>query len=269
MESFNIKEITAFIRDNISNELTVKQVAEHFNYSISHFSRKFKEATNFSAAEFISALKVESSIKVLGKNTTVLKAQLDSGFLSSGTFSNLFNRFTGLSPKQYQKKMDHLFDGLKKHELKEEEGAINYPPMSFKKYSEYKYVVHIVAPENFKGIIFVGLFDKPLSNRLPIRGRALTKSRSCAFDDDVPAGNYYLLVCAMERQINPLKYFVLDDCLRYVKREPIAFPLEKNQEYTLALRKIVPEDPPITINLPKLLKEGLEKRFFSKNSKKR
>jgi hypothetical protein len=101
-----------------------------------------------------------------------------------------------------------------------------------------------------------------------VRGRALTKSRTCSFDDDLPPGNYYLLVCAIESQLNPLKYFILDDCLRYVKHEPVAFPLTHSLEFTAALRKIVPEDPPITINLPKLLKEGLERKFFQ-NSKKR
>jgi AraC-like DNA-binding protein len=128
MGGFNIHEITAYIRDNISSELTVEQAAKHFNCSLSHFSREFKKAARFSAAEFISALKVEHSIKVLGNNATVLKAQLEGGFLSSGTFSNLFNRCTGLSPKQYQKKMSTLFDELKKHEQKEEAGAISYPP---------------------------------------------------------------------------------------------------------------------------------------------
>jgi AraC-like DNA-binding protein len=269
MDKFNIKKITTYIRNNISNELTVEQAAEHFNYSFSHFSREFKKATGFSAAEFISALKIEYSIRVLGKNSTILKAQLNSGYLSSGTFSNFFNRFTGLSPKQYQKNINHLFEGLKTHEQKEEEGAINYPPIPFKKFSENKCFVHVKSPEDFKGIIFVGLFDKPLSNRLPVRGRALTKSRTCAFDDDVPPGDYYLLVCAIERQVNPLKYFVLDDCLRDVRHEPVVFPLKNTLECTLTLRKIVPEDPPITINLPKLLKEGLEKRFFRKNSKVR
>jgi hypothetical protein len=76
------------------------------------------------------------------------------------------------------------------------------------------------------------------------------------------------LVCAIERQLNPLKYFVLDDCLRDVKYEPLQFPLKNTLEYTMTLRKITPEDPPITINLPKLLKEGLEKRFFSKIARK-
>jgi AraC-like DNA-binding protein len=269
MNDSTIKEITAFIRKNISNELTVKQVAEHFNYSISHFSREFKKTMRVSAAEYISALKIERSIRILGKNTTVLKAQLDSGFLSAGTFSNFFNRSTGLSPKQYQKEMENLYGDLKKHERQEDDGVVNYPPFPPRAFSENKCIVHIIAPEGFKGMIFAGLFDKPLSNRPPIRGRAFSTARVCTFDDDVPPGKYYLLVCAIEQQKNPLNYFMLDDCLRDGSREPIEFPLNRTREYTLTLRKIEPDDPPITVNLPKLLKEGLEKRFFLKKSKKR
>jgi AraC-like DNA-binding protein len=244
----------------------VEETAEHFGRSPSRFSREFKKAARFSAAEFISALKIEQGIKVLGKNSTVLKAQLESGHLSSGTFSVFFSRFTGLSPKQYQKKMNPLFLDLKNHEDKGEAGSVSYPPIPLKKNSPRRCVVRLRAPENFRGIIFVGLFDKPLSNRLPLRGRALTSSRTCAFDDDLPPGDYYLLVCAIERQRSPLKYFILDDCLREVKRDPVQFPLESSEEYTLTLRKALPEDPPITINLPKLLKEGLERRFFPKKS---
>ena len=268
MERFDIKEITTYIRNNISNELTVEQVSEHFNYSISHFSREFKKATNFTANEFISSLKIEHSIDILGRNSSVLKTQLESGFLSSGTFSAFFNRYTGFSPKQYQKEMNTLFDRLKSHEKKEDEKAIKYPPVSFKKNSIHKCIINVDAPDNFKGIIFVGLFDKPLSNRPPVRGRAMTKSRKCSFADDVPKGNYYILICAIEHHKNPLKYFILDDSLRYVGHDPIVFPLQSTLHFTFPLRKIVPEDPPITINLPKLLKEGLEKRYFSQKTAK-
>ena len=264
MERFNITEVTSYIRNNISNELTVEKTAEHFHYSLSHFSREFKKAVDFTASEFISALKIEHSIKALGKNSSVLYAQLKSSYLSSGTFSNRFKNLTGLPPKQFQKKMNFLFDTLKRHEQKDEDGSINYPPLAFKKFSENKCIIHIEAPDDFKGIIFVGLFDKPLSARLPVRGRALIRSRSCSFDDDIQSGKYFLLICAIERQLNPLKYYFLDDCLRHVKHDPVEFPLKKTLEFTLALRKMVPEDPPITINLPKLLKEGLEKKFFKK-----
>jgi hypothetical protein len=92
-------------------------------------------------------------------------------------------------------------------------------------------------------------------------GKALVKSRTCEFEDALPPGKYYLLACAIEGKFNPLNYFFLDNALRDVRREPVEFPLGSTREITLTLRKIEPDDPPITINLPKLLKEGLEKRF--------
>ncbi|MDR2785504.1 MAG: helix-turn-helix domain-containing protein, partial [Treponema sp.] len=135
------------------------------------------------------------------KKTKVLDAQLDTGYSSSGTFSKFFSRFTGLSPKQFQTEMKGLYTGLKKHEEKEEEGAIHYPPLSKNCNTKYKCYTHIIAPENFNGIIFVGLFDKPLSNKPPIIGKAMVKSRICAFEDTVSPGNYYVLVCAIEYSV--------------------------------------------------------------------
>jgi hypothetical protein len=158
--------------------------------------------------------------------------------------------------------MDGLYSELKVHEEKEEEGAIHYPPLPEKIVSDHKCIVHIVAPASFRGMIFVGLFDQPISNRPPIVGKALAKSRTCIFDDALKPGKYYLLVCAIEKQVNPLHYFLLDNCLRDVRREPIEFPLASTQEFSLTLRKIEPDDPPITINLPKLLKGRIGTPFF-------
>jgi AraC-like DNA-binding protein len=209
MKNIDIKEVAAYIRKNISNDIKVETAAKYFGYSISHFSREFKKYMHISASEYISALKIEQSIKYLAnKKTKVLNAQLDAGYSSSGTFSKLFSRFTGLSPKQFQTEMRGLYAGLKKHEEKEEEGAVHYPPLPRTCNTKYKCYVHIIAPENFRGIIFAGLFDKPLSNRPPVIGKALVKSRVCAFEDTAPPGNYYVMVCSIERQLNPLNYFI-------------------------------------------------------------
>jgi AraC-like DNA-binding protein len=269
MKGIDIKEITAYIRKNISHELKVEHIAEHFGYSLSHFSREFKKEMFMSASEYISALKIEQSIQNLGNKETVLKAQMETGHLSSGTFSNFFSRFTGLSPKQFQTEMGGLYNKILTHVEKDEEGSIHYPPLPQKLTSSHKCIVHIKAPAHFKGIIFVGLFEKPVSTQLPVMGKALVHSRTCMFEDALPPGNYYILVCAIRHLLNPLNYFLLDNALRHVRKEPIPFPLTSTHEFTLALRKIEPDDPPITINLPKLLKEGLERQFFSKNSKKR
>jgi AraC-like DNA-binding protein len=39
MKNIDIKEVTAYIRENISHALKVETVGKHFGYSISHFSR--------------------------------------------------------------------------------------------------------------------------------------------------------------------------------------------------------------------------------------
>ncbi|MDR2095893.1 MAG: AraC family transcriptional regulator [Treponema sp.] len=67
MKNINIKEVTAYIRDNISKDIKVGTVAKHFGYSISHFSREFKKDMRVSASEYISALKIEQSIKSLAE----------------------------------------------------------------------------------------------------------------------------------------------------------------------------------------------------------
>jgi AraC-like DNA-binding protein len=235
----------------------VRQAADHFGYSLSHFSREFKKAMLFSASEYISAMKIEQSIKDLGKKDTVLKAQLAAGYLSSGTFSNLFTRSTGLSPKQFQTEIDSLYAKLRAREERGEEGSFRSLPTPEHPASAYNCTVRITAPGAFRGIIFVGLFDKFLPNRKPIIGKALVQSRSCEFDDTVPPGDYYFLVCAIERKPDPIDYFFLHAALRDGSREPVRFPLESDREIHFTLREAKTEDPPITINLPKLYIDGL------------
>jgi AraC-like DNA-binding protein len=260
MKDISIQEVTAYIRSNIAKDLKVGQVAEHFGYSLSHFSREFKRELLCSASEYISAMKIEQSIKNLGKKDSVLKAQLAAGYLSSGTFSNFFTRFTGLSPKQFQTGIDSLYATLKAREEQGVEGSFYSLPENQTKahpLSAHSCTVRITAPDTFKGIIFVGLFDKFLPNRKPIIGKALVQSRVCKFEDSIPPGDYYFLICAIERKPDPIDYFFLDAALRDGSRDPVYFPLESDREIHFTLREARTEDPPITINLPKLYIDGL------------
>lgn len=76
----------------------------------------------------------------------------------------------------------------------------------------------------------------------------------------VPKGKYYLLACSIEKTFNPLRYFVLDDCLRGKADYPLQFPKDSSKEIDIYLREALPEDPPILINLPKLLSDTFKFR---------
>lgn len=254
-----INEIIAYINTNGSNDLKVEDIASYFGYSKFHFSREFKRLTGFSVSEYISALKIELSIKELAENkNTVLGSQLKSGFLSSGTFSSLFSKSTGLSPRQYQKKMDFLHEKFKDHENIQEKTEVPYYsliPQVDEEEEHYSCKVSINHPSHFKkGIVFVGLFRTPIPNHKPIVGKALIKTRQCILNN-IPKGEYYLLACAIEKSQNPLHYFLLNRCLRGRVEGKISFPKENKKEYHIKLRGPLPQDPPILVNLPSLLAE--------------
>ena len=73
----------------------------------------------------------------------------------------------------------------------------------------------------------------------------------------MPPGQCFLLACELTPSPNPLDYFHLNHCLRAVWPKPLNFPLTEPLELTLHLRPFEPSDPPITVNLPRLLADVL------------
>jgi AraC-like DNA-binding protein len=58
MTQKNIKEITAYMREHIFEELKIEDIAEYFGYSKFYFSHEFKKIMGVSAGEYISSLKI-------------------------------------------------------------------------------------------------------------------------------------------------------------------------------------------------------------------
>ncbi|MCI3029501.1 hypothetical protein LMF32_10660 [Desemzia sp. C1] len=94
---------------------------------------------------------------------------------------------------------------------------------------------------------------------LPIVATTLTKASRYHFRN-IPDGTYYLLVCSIESTMNPLCYFVLDDCLQGRKEDSRHFPADSNKQFVVVLCEPLPEDPPILVNLPQLLTDSLKLR---------
>lgn len=258
-----ITEVTTYMREHTDREISIEELAEQFGYSKFHFSREFKKIIGVTPNEYWAALKMEKSLLELQRSSSILNAQLKTGYQSSGTFATNFLKTTGLTPNQYKKEMQKftLFDKVKSHEAKESSVLTHY---SFNKknseaFQEHKLNIICNTPEGFKGIIFVGLFEKPLPNTAPIVGKALFKNNSCVIDI-IPNGEYYPLCCAIRNSLNPMDYFFLNKALRDLHRTPIRFPLEKDVDFTFNLREPLPTDPAIPTNLMKLVVDALSKK---------
>lgn len=256
----NILEITQYMRQNMNKGISIEELAAHFSYSKFYFSREFKKQVGASPNEFWAALRIEQMYLQIKETDSILHSQLSSGYLSSGTFSNTFLKSTGMTPSVYKKNLDKFYNAMQKYEHIDTKTYSHYSfnEKDYRNLQQYTATIHIKTPENFEGTIFVGLFDKPISNRPPIVGKAMFAAKSVVINC-IPPGAYYVLSVAIPKHSLPVEYFHLDNALRAIDREPIVFPLRKNQEIVQILRKKVADDPPITINPVKLLLNAIKK----------
>lgn len=258
-----ILDIANYMREHTDRELAVAELAEKFGYSKFHFSREFKKLIGITPNEYWAALKMERSLLELNRSSSILSAQLKTGYQSIGTFSSSFLKMTGLTPGQYQNEMQKLglYHVVKSHEDSKQSIFTHY---SFNKKDTSALQEKVLSitcniPESFKGIIFVGLFEKPLPISAPIIGKTLIKTTHCTIDR-IPNGEYYPLSCAIRSSLNPLDYFFLNHALRDLHRTPVRFPLKNDTEISFTLRKPLPTDPAIPMNPVKLLVDALKSK---------
>ncbi|WP_086313860.1 hypothetical protein A5821_001403 [Enterococcus sp. 7F3_DIV0205] len=243
-------EILSFISEEaVNRKMTSEEIAIHFGYDKHHFSRKFKEINGFSVVEFLSSLKVEKAIVEFDEEKRIIDLQEHSGFESSGSFTNTFKKYTGSSPRAYKTEMSDIFYDIKNFENNEKDKSIAH----FEEKNHSFCTVTIEVPDGFEtGIIFIGLFRTLIPNHMPLSGLA-TKHLIGNKLKNIPSGDYYLLACAISRSNNVLSYFNLSNSLRGKEDERLSFPNCSGNHYTIMLREPIPEDPPILVNVGKLL----------------
>lgn len=255
-----IAEIIMYMNEHVSDELTIEDVAAHFHYSKYHFSREFKLHTGFSASDYLSSIKIEKAKQnLLKKNQTITESSFDVGYSSLGTFSTTFAKKTGLSPREYKEQVESLYQLTQEYE----DDTAPYRPtstLSLNIKEKNQLSISLSYPSMSQTTItFIGLFHRPIPNHKPAIGVALTDQTTHTFTR-IPNGTYYLLACAIEKSKNPLNYFILNDCLRGKLDTPLSFPEASSTHVQLTLREPLPEDPPILINLPKLLADSIRFR---------
>ena len=96
----NFKEV---IEANIYNNLSVQDLAELTNLSLSSFKREFEKHFSSSPAKYIKRRKLEKATKLL-KNTElrITDVAFDSGFNDLAHFSKSFQSEYGLAPSDYR-----------------------------------------------------------------------------------------------------------------------------------------------------------------------
>lgn len=96
--------ILDYIKSNISEELSLDSIADHFFMSKYHLCHIFKEATGFTVVDYIINYRVLKARELLRKGYNVQTTGELVGFRNYAHFIRTFGNISGISPGRYKKK---------------------------------------------------------------------------------------------------------------------------------------------------------------------
>jgi transcriptional regulator GlxA family with amidase domain len=100
-----IKQAQEFIEHNVTEKISVEELAVRFAIGRRHFERRFKKATNNTPVEYIQRVKIEAAKKQLeGSRKNVNEVMYEVGYSDTKAFRTVFKKITGLSPIDYRNK---------------------------------------------------------------------------------------------------------------------------------------------------------------------
>lgn len=92
-----------YVQNNIQQPLNIKQIARHLEVSEYHLSRIFHHAYGVTLIHYISVMRIDMAKTMLqSTNEPIREVALRTGFSSAESFSHVFRKHIGMSPKQFR-----------------------------------------------------------------------------------------------------------------------------------------------------------------------
>lgn len=94
--------ITRYLEENFTDkELNLAFIAQHFGFSASYLSRKFKQDTGKKFVEYLTDLRMKKAMDIACSNVKMYQAAAEVGIPDPNYFSRCFKKYTGMSYSDY------------------------------------------------------------------------------------------------------------------------------------------------------------------------
>lgn len=90
-----------FLSNNLTERVTIDDMADHAGMSRAVFHRRFKQATTLSPIQFMKSMRLNTAAVKISEGQAVSEAAWDVGYQSASQFSRDFKRMYGRSPRQW------------------------------------------------------------------------------------------------------------------------------------------------------------------------
>ncbi|MEU0565734.1 AraC family transcriptional regulator [Nonomuraea sp. NPDC005983] len=218
----SIKAVIAMLHENLSEEVTVDDMAHVARFSKFHFSRIFQRATGVSPGRFLSALRLQKAKRLLLETShSVTEICHIVGYSAVGTFSSRFKSMVGMAPVDYR----------------QNGGFRPAPPVSIGP-AVIRGVI-TVTPEARDDPMFIGVFPRRIPEGLPVLPTMIPQAGPFELSGVAPNDCYVLARSFPRHGIGSIAVY-----------GPISARPESPANIVLRLRRIEEVDPPI---LPALL----------------
>lgn len=245
-----VERVIQTMRTQLSEPLSLEEMAEIACLSPFHFNRVFRSITGIPPGEYLAALRLHAAKRlVLTTSQSVTDVCFDLGYTSLGTFTSRFKQLIGLSPLQLRQ----LANELAPAPLGPLEARIHMA-QSLTALHDDGVRGTITSLDSFSGLIFVGLFPRPIPQGRPVACTTLATPGHFQLSP-VPDGLYYLRAAALPWAPRALTYLLPETGLLVAAaaRPVLVRGGRAEAPVELVLRPRRPADPPILGVFPPLL----------------
>ena len=100
-----LKQVIDYMKANLSQDLSILDLATLAGMSKSHFSRSFKQSVGIAPYQYLMQQRVERAKRLLKQRSLPISdIALDCGFANQTHLTKVFRQMIGITPKAYQKR---------------------------------------------------------------------------------------------------------------------------------------------------------------------
>jgi AraC family transcriptional regulator len=109
LPGYRLKRVLDHIRENLSNDLSIAQLAAIAGMSPHYFAELFRRSTGRAPHQYVLLQRIERAKESLrDPRQSVIEAGLDAGFVNPSHFARIFRKLVGMSPSVFRSEINRV-----------------------------------------------------------------------------------------------------------------------------------------------------------------